>query len=132
MNWDGARTAAGYPIFTDFERRKVYAHRWLVEQLLGRSLDRDQHVMHACDNPSCVNPLHLSVGTCAENERDKVRKGRQARGEGHGRKRLSDDAVREMRSLRGAMSQSALGRKFGISQAHVSKVLMGDAWKHVH
>jgi hypothetical protein len=126
--WQGAKTDAGYPIFTDGDRRKVYAHRWVVEQWMGRRLRRDEHVMHACDNPSCVNVRHLSVGSAADNEQDKKLKGRQAWGERHGMRRLTEDAVRDIVAMRGHVSQKALADKHGISQAHVSKVQLRQSW----
>lgn len=57
---------------------KVYAHRVAFEQAWGIRLQGGQVVRHSCDNPPCVNPLHLIMGTQGDNMRDMVTKGRHA------------------------------------------------------
>jgi hypothetical protein len=61
------------------------AHRVAYEYYYGEQIPEGMLVMHACDNPSCVNPLHLSLGTHNDNCQDKVKKLRQARGKKNGR-----------------------------------------------
>ena len=76
--WIGELNNMGYGVFYLYEgnrRVKKYAHR-MVFVLQGRDLTRSDVVMHACDNPRCVNPQHLSVGTQTDNMRDAKRKGR--------------------------------------------------------
>lgn len=58
--------------------RGTRAHKYIYEIVVGKVLD-GMLVMHKCDNPSCVNPDHLFMGTPADNMEDKVRKGRQSR-----------------------------------------------------
>ena len=87
-------------------------------------------VCHRCDNPRCVNPAHLFAGTHADNVRDKVSKGRQARGERNGRAKLtaaSAAAIRE-RSAAGE-KRSALAAEFGVDQAVIRRIAEGMAWK---
>lgn len=54
----------------------MYAHRWALEHSLGRPLAADESALHRCDNPPCVNPLHLYAGTQADNMQDCTRRGR--------------------------------------------------------
>jgi hypothetical protein len=54
----------------------ILAHRLLFEQTWGITLQPGQVVRHACDNPACVNPLHLMVGTQQDNIRDMLQRGR--------------------------------------------------------
>lgn len=85
--------------------------------------------MHSCDNPSCVNPDHLSLGTRTENMQDAKRKGRNARGEGHGRSKLSCRDVEMI--MKSPLSQAEIGQLFGISQGHVSEIKAGKKWSHL-
>lgn len=129
--WQACKTPAGYPIFSDAEFRKVYAHRFLLERTLGRPLDRSEHTRHTCDNPSCVNPRHLCPGTAADNEADKVAKQRQALGERHGMHKLTESDVREIRAKACVESQAALAERFGVGQPHISSILRRTVWAHV-
>lgn len=76
--WIGERNRHGYGRFdfwTGGRRNRVLAHR-LALQLTGEQLNDGDVVMHTCDNPPCVNPAHLLVGTQGDNVRDARDKGR--------------------------------------------------------
>lgn len=87
-------------------------------------------VRHRCDNPSCVNPDHLELGTIQDNNRDRHVRGRDARGERHGLSKLSDWQVAEIkrRYKRGCRvnGASALAREFGVDDCHVGRVARGE------
>lgn len=88
------------------------------------------YVMHSCDNRECWNPDHLSLGTAADNNADKVRKGRHAHGHtGGGRRLLTADVVREIRAS--SDTADALARRLGCSSATVLRARRGDTWAHV-
>lgn len=104
-------------------------------------------VCHTCDNPACVRPCHLFLGTHADNQQDAKRKGRKAsgikngmntqpesrpRGQSHGNAKLTADKVRAVRRLsRKGWLQREIAQKFDIAQTCVSKVLAGKLWRHV-
>ena len=67
------------------KKRHLLAHRMSFEISTGKQIEKGMVIMHGCDNPSCINPNHLSMGTHADNVADKVSKERQARGLNHGR-----------------------------------------------
>lgn len=89
-------------------------------------------VCHKCDNPSCVNPEHLFLGTQLENVADRDSKNRQAKigGEDCPQSKLKSDDVDEIkRLLFCGVSQSNISKIFGISQTAISKINTGKTWK---
>jgi hypothetical protein len=75
ITWTGFRRPDGYGEFS-VDGEVVRAHRWICEQVNG-AVAAGLVVMHSCDEPSCVNPEHLSPGTTGENTADSIDKGRQ-------------------------------------------------------
>lgn len=107
------------------------AHRVIFELATGTA-PGPMHVCHHCDNPGCVNPAHLFLGTSADNHADKIAKGRQGRGEGLPQSRLTEDQVREIRALYSAgMSQRKIATRFGITQPNVGFICRRETWRHV-
>lgn len=90
-------------------------------------------VCHKCDNPSCVKPSHLFVGTRADNIRDAAKKGRMCHGEKHRNNKLR--AVDVMRIKRSDCSQwgakMGLAKRFGVSRQNIDQILSGKSWRHV-
>lgn len=136
--WKASKDLDGYGLFkikVGGKGRTLRAHR--VSYLLsGGVLSTDQLVLHTCDNPSCVNPRHLTPGTCAENMRQKVDRGRmnQQDGEKNPANKLTDDLVRQIFAVLAEPSpppQVAIARRFGVSQMTISLLLQGKTWKHI-
>lgn len=132
-HWSGyGRILTGSRI--DGSRRYVGAHRVAWELFRG-AIPEGLCVCHHCDNPSCVNPDHLFLGTLADNCKDRSQKGRNAvaLGERNGNAKLSRDQVQEIRrrySDRG-VTQKQLGREFGVSRVQIGKIVNGKLWKHI-
>ena len=80
--WMAARDRKGYGMFQVGVGKTARAPRFAWELAHG-PIPAGLHVLHRCDNPSCVRPDHLFLGTAADNNADKVAKGRQARGDRH-------------------------------------------------
>jgi hypothetical protein len=97
----------------------------------------DEHicVLHKCDNPPCVNPDHLFLGTVLDNNADMVSKARQQRGEAHYQAILTEDQVRSIKSNYRRYSRTnscnALARKYGVTPKTINAIINGENWKHV-
>lgn len=129
--WQRSRRRWGYgQLYVDGEN--VPAHRFAWERVNGPIPD-GMHVCHRCDNPPCVNPDHLFLGTNTDNRRDSVLKERHARGDGHGLKKLGPDDVLEIRRIAasGAHTDSEIAAMFGIKQTQASRIISGKRWKHL-
>jgi hypothetical protein len=89
-------------------------------------------VLHNCDNPPCCNPDHLYAGTYADNNRDMENRGRMSRGSRHYNAKLTEDSVRELKSLRAnGWTMPQLASKYGVAMGTVQCVLDGRRWRHV-
>jgi hypothetical protein len=129
--WLGYTDKDGYGTIAPTHGTLKKAHRVAYEMMIGPIPDA-MGVLHTCDNPSCCNPLHLFIGTQADNDRDRDQKGRTQRGERHGNAKLTADAVRQIRTLRAdGASQQGIADRFGVHQTAISSVLSGRTWGHV-
>lgn len=123
--WTAARDANGYGVFHYADGRRVLAHRWSYEHHVGPIPD-GLWVRHQCDNPPCVNPEHLLVGTPMDNSRDMVRRGRTnpLRNERSPMTKLSDEQVAAVRAaVAGGALQKDVAAQFGVHPAHVSRIV---------
>lgn len=92
------------------------------------------HVCHHCDNPPCVRPDHLFLGTPRDNALDSVRKGRanRSRGENHRCARLTEADVREIRATPIPWGQQpVIAARYGIRVNSLQKVIYGQTWRHI-
>lgn len=127
--WKAARSQTGYGLFGIGTSKRRTAHRMAYEFAYNITLDSTMHILHSCDNPACVNPLHLSVGTSLDNSRDKVAKGRQV----GGKRKLTFEDVRTIRAryAQGGITQVELARLYGITVNYVGDLLRTHRWSGV-
>jgi hypothetical protein len=109
--WTGYRNADGYGKVT-VNRVQHSAHRLIFEAEIG-PIPNGMVVRHKCDNPSCVNPEHLEIGTHADNASDRAKRGRSATS-------IGSAAVIEIRQSTEA--GIVMSRKFGVSPAAISLI----------
>lgn len=143
-NWLAGRVSGGYGRFHfNFNGKTRHsAHR--LSYAMHNAVDmQDLFVCHRCDNPSCVNPDHLFLGTCLDNVRDMIAKGRKRfgkpadykhlpRGSRHGSAKLSEQQVLEIRRVYPKEgSTSELGERFGVSPAMIQLIINRKNWTHI-
>jgi hypothetical protein len=127
--WMGSSDVRGYALVFDGHNKRV--SRIVLSRKVGRVLCRDEFACHTCDNPCCVNPDHLFVGTHLENLADATRKGRMARGERHPGSKLTEEIVRVIRAEPPSVSARELAARFGVCEGVVASVRRGRGWRHV-
>lgn len=129
--WLGTLDHDGYGVIQE-GRRQYRVHRLVWERANG-PIPQGVRVLHRCDVRRCYHLGHLFLGTDTENMADRHAKERDARGEGHGRARLTEADVRAIRALyaEGAASQQALANRYGVSQNSVSALIRRKTWRHV-
>jgi hypothetical protein len=131
--WTAALAGKGYgQIKIPGTRRQAYAHR-LSYQIHKGAIPEKTEVCHTCDNPKCVNPAHLFLGSRKENAQDASQKGRiHISPIGHTGVLTISQVTRIKQALRlGLMSQMELARAFGVSQTSISKIARGLRWTRV-
>lgn len=128
--WTGSRNKDGYGLVYHMGKTQVLHRLWYREFIgpIGDGLC----VCHRCDNPACVEPSHLFLGTNDENVADKVAKQRQARGVTNGRANLTEQSVRAIRAeYASGETQTVLAKRYGIHQTHVSLIVRRKEWAHL-
>jgi hypothetical protein len=122
--WRGAISSSGYGSFW-FQNRGWKSHRVAFALSRGNLLP-GLLVLHKCDNPLCVRPDHLFLGTNLDNNRDMISKGRRV----YGNAKLTTRQVQQIKSLLSkGYSQKQVRLKFHISSALVSNIANGRRWK---
>lgn len=127
----GYRNRKGYLVVDRGHLGRVFAHRLAWEETFG-SIPDGMQVCHHCDNPPCVNPEHLFLGTNADNVADRVAKGRTLKGSAHPNTRLTEEAVADIKArLSRGEGIRPVARLYGIGFGTVSDIDRGVSWKHV-
>jgi len=117
-------------------KKHLKAHRVSYELYYEKPLG-SLHCLHTCDNPSCVNPLHLFAGTNHDNVMDKVNKGRcyngYQKGEHNGASKLKDADVIQIRELYNNQNYTTikLGKMYGVHRSTISYIVNNKTYTHL-
>ena len=139
--WTGTKTNYGYGQLS-VNGKLTRAHRLAYKIVIGE-IPEGLHVLHKCDNPSCVNPDHLFVGTHQDNMRDMNQKGRNkiktgvaARGSSVFGAKLTEGDILQIKDMyvRNGYKNSnsrELAEKFGVDKSTIIRIVKGKIWSHV-
>lgn len=143
--WQASRISAGYGQIGD--GGKMYLAHCVSWELAYGPISEGLCVLHHCDNPGCVNPNHLFLGTQKDNMQDAARKERMAMGDQHGththpesrpfgerngRARLKAADIPVIRRLhREGLSLRKIGKLFSVGHNAIWRILIGRTWTHV-
>lgn len=128
--WTRAIDSCGYGRIS-YNGKNCYAH--VISFQLYKGITDKKHVCHTCDNPSCVNPEHLFLGTRADNMADMIAKGRgnKSFGSSHFKTNLKEDDVLTIRRLENIISKKELAKRYNVNQEAIYKIQNRITWKHV-
>jgi hypothetical protein len=131
--WSGYKSHDGYGRFYMGNNITVAAHRFSYEINCGPIPDNLQ-VLHKCDNPPCVNPEHLFLGTPNDNAKDRAKKGRQQRhhGESNPNSKVSVEDVKEIRKMhKQGYTSKQIAELFPIASSSIRRIYSRKDWKHI-
>lgn len=130
--WERACQSRGYGQIT-LNGKGVLAHRASFEAFYDVDLDREMVVCHRCDNPICVNPDHLFVGTQSDNMKDCAKKGRikmpSQKGAAHSQAQISEEQALAIRA--DTRNYRIIAASFGISKTTVHEIKTRKTWGHL-
>jgi hypothetical protein len=126
----GAKTGLGYGTIK-YNAHMVLVHRLSMYIYKGFSLTDKSFCCHSCDNKKCFNPDHIFLGTCKDNVRDCIKKGRKAivLGQDQGNSKLKNDQIPKIRKLLSSgVTQKEISKKFRVHQSTISDIKTGRKW----
>lgn len=122
--WIGSKGKHGYGALCFGKNKNDSAHR-ASYKLFNGPISNDLHVCHTCDNPSCVKPGHLWLGTTQDNKKDQILKGR-------GGLKLKEKDVVEIRKLYdNGIGSNTIARLFNVTCSTISNIAKRRLWKHI-
>ena len=124
------KSKAGYfKIKSNGKNKTMHSYVYSQKYLNGEEVKMPLLVRHKCDNPSCINPEHLEIGTSFDNANDRVKRGRGAMGENGGNSKLTTQQVIDI--FYSNNRYDVISEKFKISKYIINCIRCGKLWRHV-
>lgn len=105
--------------------------RYVWEVYNERKIPENMLILHKCDNPECINPAHLHLGTQKQNMAEMVMRGRSLKGSKHPNAKLIEQDVYFIRFESEGITRKELAEMFSVRPDHISDILKNKCWKHV-
>lgn len=139
LQWNGKKTRKGYGRIM-INRKETYTHRAMIVAKTGNQIPDGMCVLHSCDNPSCINPDHLRIGTHKENSEDMMQRGRGYRpdpklwsGTNNPKSVLSnDDRLKIIELMKSGMSATEVSEIFPVSSVRCGQIRKEAGIKHTY
>jgi len=114
------------------QQKSYRLSRFIYENIVG-DIPEGYIIRHKCDNPNCINPEHMELGTYKQNSEDRDSRdrngGRFIRGERNGNSKLTSEDIKEIRNSN--LSSYKLADIYGISQSQINRIKLNKRWKHI-
>ncbi len=119
-------------IYINYQKYRL--SRFIYEYHYQEDIPKNMLICHSCDNPKCVNPKHLFIGSHKDNMKDMVNKNRQAKGENQGTSKLTTIEVETilLDCLNNKFNNmSEVSRCYKVSVQQITRILEGESWNHI-
>lgn len=128
--WLKGKANNGYGRYTKAKRSGMPSGAHQVSWILTYgNIPHGLYVLHKCDNPGCVNPYHLFLGTAKDNALDKVSKNRQPRGEQISSHKLTSLQVKQIKE--DTRSTKDIAKAYNVSSVLIFKIKRNESWRHI-
>ena len=132
--WKAGKSSAGYGLMW-IGKKLEYAHR-ISYIIHNGKISPGMHVLHSCDDPGCVNPEHLHLGTNEDNIREKVERGRSVNqvyyGEENPKAKFTNKQIIDIRKrYKNGTRQCVFVKEYGVSRTTISDIVNRKIWKHI-
>lgn len=137
MNWKASRRDFGYGAFSLYKGKSIKAHRfsWMI---FNGDIPKGMHVLHHCDNPTCIAPNHLYLGTDKENARDRIKRNRHSPppircGEKNNKSVLTANQIIEIIKLinDGDLNNSQIANLYHVTSRNIDFIQDEKTWKNL-
>lgn len=113
------------------DKKNTKMHRHIYEECFGE-IPKGMLIRHKCDNPACINPEHLELGTNRDNKDDMIKRNRVLKNENHPNVKLTWVDIYKIRDLyKSGKTQKELAKMYNVSPRNINKIVNNETWKEI-